>query len=128
MKYSLVLLSLLVAGCAAIEPPKKKTTGKLSGLDSERYQVIDIRKFDNQSTSCGKDKLLQCLGVSEGTCHKIYRAAAVECFDKFYTDRGIEADICSPNNKDFIDGCMYINVLKYAEGGVDKAIECLKST
>ena len=101
---------------------------KLSGLDAKKYQVININKFDNETTSCGMDKLLQCLDVSEETCHKIYRAAAVDCFDTFFTKNGNDADICSPNNKDFIDGCMYKNVLKYGKGGMSQAIQCMEST
>ena len=128
MKLCLILLSLLFAGCALNQPEQYHSTSKFLGLDAEKYQVINISKFDNETTSCGMDKLLQCLDVSEETCHKIYRAAAVDCFDTFYTKNGSNADICSPINKDFIDGCMYRNVLKYGKGGISQAIRCMEST
>ena len=100
----------------------------LSELDAEKYQVIDMDKFDKETTSCGKDKLLRCLDVPENECHKIYRAAAVDCFAQFYEAKGRGAVPCSPSSKGFIDGCMFENVLKYGKGGTLQAKQCMEST
>lgn len=128
MKMYLILLSLFLVGCAGTIPENKRANSNVSELDSAKYQRINIEKFDNESTSCGMNKLLQCLDVSESTCHKIYRAAAVDCFDKFYKKNGVGADLCSPSNKGYIDGCMLLNVLKYGKGGMQQAMQCMEST
>jgi hypothetical protein len=124
----LILLSLFLVGCAGNKPDNKSAKVNVSELDLAKYQRIDIEKFDNESTSCGMDKLLQCLDVSESTCHKIYRAAAVDCFDKFYKTNGTGADLCSPSNKGYIDSCMLLNVLKHGKGGMSQAMQCMEST
>jgi len=128
MKLCLILLSLVITGCAGSQSRDDMQTLKLYGLNAKKYQAIDIGRFDNETTSCGEDKVLECLGVSEGTCHRIYRAAAVDCFDKFFAENGRDADICAPSNKPFIDGCMFNNVLKYGKGGMSRAKKCLGST
>ena len=94
----------------------KSDSARLSELDAKKYQVIDMDKFDNETTSCGKDKLLQCLDVPGNECHRIYRAAAVDCFAQFYETKGRRADPCSPSSKGFIDDCMFENVLKIWQG------------
>ena len=128
MKIYAIFLILLFAGCASSQPKNKSDDARLSELDAEKYQVIDMDKFDNETTSCGKDKLLRCLDVPENKCYKIYRAAAVDCFAKFYEAKGKGSDLCSPSNKGFIDGCMFENVLKYGNGGILQAKQCMKST
>jgi len=128
MKFLLILLLFLITGCASSRPVDDMQALRLYGLNAKKYESIDIERFDNETTPCGEDKVLDCLGVSESTCHKIYRAAAVDCFDKFFTENGADADICAPAHKPFIDGCMFNNVLKYGRGGMSRAIQCLEST
>ena len=128
MKYFAILILLFFAGCAGNQSENNRNTARLSGLDAEKYQVIDMDKFDNETTSCGKNKLLRCLDVPENKCHKIYRAAAVDCFAQLYETKGKSADPCSPSNKGFIDGCMFENVLKYGKGGTLQAKQCMEST
>ena len=128
MKFFIIFLLLLFAGCAGNQPENKSGSARLSELDAKKYQVIDMDKFDNETTSCGKDKLLRCLNVPENECHKIYRAAAVDCFAQFYETKGRRADPCSPSSKGFIDGCMFENVLKYGKGGTLQAKQCMEST
>ena len=128
MKFFTIFLLILFAGCAGNQPENKSANARLSELDAEKYQVIDMDKFDNETTSCGKDKLLRCLDVPENKCHKIYRAAAVDCFAQFYETKGRRADPCSPSSKGFIDDCMFENVLKYGKGGTLQAKQCMEST
>ena len=128
MKFYVIFFLFFFAGCAGNQPENKRESSRLSELDAERYQVISISKFDNETTSCGNDELLRCLDVPENTCHKIYRAAAVDCFDKFYQANGINADLCAPSNKGFIDTCMFRNVLRYGKGGMSQTLQCMEST
>lgn len=128
MKYITVILLLFMTGCAGHATGTRKYVKGYSHLDSKRYQMINIKKFDNETTSCGEEKLLKCLNVREKTCHKIYRAAAVDCFALFYQRKGTKADVCAPDNKGFIDGCMIKNVLKYGRGGIRQAMRCMKAT
>ena len=128
MKFFIIFFLLLFAGCAGNQPENKSGIARSFELDAEKYQVIDMDKFDNETTSCGKDKLLRCLDVPENKCHKIYRAAAVDCFAQFYKTKGRRADLCSSSNKRFIDGCMFENVLKYGKGGILQTKQCMEST
>ena len=128
MKKYTVFFLLFIAGCASNQPENKREDVRLSELDAEKYQVIGISKFDNETTSCGKDKLLRCLDVPEDKCHKIYRAAAVDCFAQFYETNGSGADPCSSSSKGFIDGCMFENVVKYGKGGTLQVMQCMEST
>ena len=128
MKFCIIFFLLFFAGCASNQPEGVRENTRLSELDAEKYQIIDMNKFDNETTSCGKGKVLRCLDVPEKKCHKIYRAAAVDCFAKLYDKKGKGADPCSPSNKGFIDFCMFENVLKYGKGGTSQVMQCMEST
>lgn len=127
LKFFTIFPSFLFASCAGNQPKNKSSGARLAELDSEKYQVIDTDKFDNETTSRGKDKLLRCLDVPENKCYKIYRIATVDYFAWFYETKG-RRDPCSTSSKGFIDGCMFENVLKYDTGWMLQTKQCMEST